>query len=392
MFLAGYETRPNNRAFGGYDYRVFVISPLRSGRITYWIDPCGAYGDPGVLGHWRWGQWIIAQYGTDYIKSRYDTFTLEVNSCAETDWSNKQSGIAPMITMGIFPLEWEGIVGTPPIMAGPLTPHRIMKERPTGGLLLVYPAIKPPPFEYTVRCTLPPEAVCKPGESISATSSVRVKDVGGTFSSALSNRLTGKSTEEIFALNPGEGAEMDIDETMPALLPEEKVELSFSVEPTICSLDRTVRMDENREVISRQLDEFLPPGKIFSSTITPTDCSLADTESGLIQILGDDLEYSGWVISEKVKGPVAGKAPVLLDLGKITYIRLNFNREIAICEDRNLLDANAKTYEYSILPTPFMTLQRAKFLATSFRPATPFEAALPVPKFTTVGPRISVKG
>lgn len=389
MFLAGYETRPNERAFGGYDYRVFVLSPLRTGRITYWIDPCGSYGDPGVLGHWKWAQGKIKRYGTEYIKSRYDTFILEVNSSDETDWSNKHSGIASHIIMGIFPLEWEGVTRTPPIMASLMTPLKILQERPTAGLLLVYPEIKPPSLEFVASCTLPSKLTCKPGKSISALATIRAEKVGGSFHVTLTNRLMGKTAEKTIALNPEESEKLEISETMPALLPNEKVDISFRIKNAICNLDKMVRMDENRETIARQLAKLLH-SKTFISTITPTDCLLADTKCGLIQILGDNLKYSGWVISEKKVGPLSGKAPALLDLGDITYIRLDFNREIAICEDRNLLDDNAKTYEYSALPTPFMLFQRVKFFADSFRPATPFEAPLPVPKFT-IGPRIRVR-
>ncbi|MFH1484900.1 MAG: hypothetical protein ABIH46_02420 [Chloroflexota bacterium] len=98
------------------------------------------------------------------------------------------------------------------------------------------------------------------------------------------------------------------------------------------------------------------------------------------------LSYDGAIVAKDQVGPLHGSAPARLTFEELKFIRLDFSRGIAVCEDGRLLDPNATRYEYSTFPTPFMAFQRVKYVAGVLRPAMPWEGP-PVPRFT-LGPRL----
>lgn len=398
MLLVGYESGPGSlmgEAMGGALYvRFFSITPLRTGRIWFRLS---AYYDSAMLRRLEeevagvislYGRDHAARLWTEYIPGQGAVFSPDTcSSFAHGTWAADPAvlygqGRSPYQSIGVcaIPLKWEGIP-EPQTLAALIGPSNEAVRGIHADLLGPLPQVQ-------IITESPSKLSAKPGDRFAIPFGVGFGQIGGSVNVAFQSKNTGKGSSATFASNPGERINGSSSDQMPAVNPDESLEAETAFSVSACDVRNLMKTEEGARIILGRLGPSLQVIRRTTS-IVPTDSLLVDT-SGKAQILGEDLSYEGFIWADEFSaGPVlGGTAPATITFSGLKFLQLTFSREIAICENRSLLDASSKKYEYSVFPTPFMSLQRAKFLFLNYRPATPWESLLPVPKIETIRPAI----
>ncbi len=379
MLLVGWEIKEA-------EHSLFTISPPRTGRVWYYCEIMLDYLAPSRIAEMnsareRWGRESTREFYQANYPQLVALFAADRCSCTKPVIHGKSVLLKYSHLRAVIlahPLDWEGLPGTPdPLVSGVFTYGQLATGR-FGG---VFGALRMDVLP------LPSELLLKPGTDFSMSTEVTPSRAGATIRGSILNEFIGKRATTDTPLNVGETARVAIADTMPALLPGQVASWEASYSVKLCDIRNLVKTDEAYRMVTGDLEQAIPPAASFITTVKPTDCMLADIGGGVVEILGDDLSYEGFIVARDRVGPLSGSAPERLTFSDLMFLRLDFNREIAVCEDGNLFDANGKTYEYSAFPTPFMAAQRGRYVMASLRPTLPWEGP-PGPRFATIGPRI----
>lgn len=382
-----------NRSENAYAPRILSISPPRTGRIEYFFG--FAFSLDQVDASFRSIQ--RADPSSDQFRRFKDrwsgsvaTATFEADRCDSAEpsmvflsdsWVGDRT--LDWVFLVLLPIDWHDMERPEMLVSESISNRyiRIEKRGNLGGIFGASPSLE-------VRAAPRERIEAKPGASISLDSAVRSVRSGSTLLSSLAVRMAGRdaSGRDLVALNRNETAEVTAQLTMPALLPGERGTSETSHEVTHCDIDGLTRTDNAAQDIKTALPDALPGAVRTRSEIAPTDAFLMDTATGEFEILGNDLSYEGVaVMKDGTVKVLRGTASQRKQLGGLTYLYLTMSRNIAICEDRQIISENASSYEYSAIPTLRTPFKAARWAAANLRPAlTP--GGVPAPRLATRGP------
>lgn len=394
MLLMGFESGPGRLTGGAQPGALYInffsITPLRAGRV--WFRLSQYYSIEYVRMLEREVENVRRQYGEDHavrlwcqlIPGQGAVFAPDTcGSFVFGTWGADPALCVPwdrFIGACAIPIKWEDMP-EPQTLLAPIGTCRSSLMGIHAGLMGPLPKLqffKEPPSLLRA----------KPGDAIEVPFEVGFPQIGGSVDLSSTNMTTGRSGSGRFTFNPGERVTAVSRDTMSALNPDESLSMETVFTVSICDIRNLTRTEEGANRILDLLKPSLEPIKRLTK-IEPTDCILVDTEKGIAQILGDNLEYEGVMVSEALPPvrPLKGTAPTKLDTKGVKFLRLDFSREIALCENRSLISGSSARYEYSTFPTLFMVGQRVKSTLTKLAPQPPWEGA-PLPGFMA-GPRIT---
>lgn len=373
--LVGWEMQPGTRdqITGGWP-RIFSLSAPRTGRVSYLFNFQLVPNIAGVIAAWRGWDAKLRQF----ILETYRVYVADF-SAGRCSYSEPRTGIAWLssdnVAMLLLPLDWSDWPGTPQPLVSRTATARAFSTTEMGGVFGMAPvmAVTPPPASLAA----------KPGSSIELPAQITLPQAGATV------RASYQGATRDIALNMGEGASLGGQERVPAFLPGGSLTREFAFEIKYCNFRDFVRSDQAYREVLTELEKVAPATSRSTTIIRPTDAVLVDTSRGTVQILGNDLTYRGGVVAGGQTGPVEGSAPQWLEYRDLKFLRLEFSRGIALCEDGGLLSESSSQYEYSVFPTPLSLGLRASALATALRPENPGMGP-PVPRVLSK-PRIRMR-
>lgn len=374
MFLLGWEM------FKGQP-RVFTITPLRTGRVTYVVGLIEKSRIDTIVPFWI----SMRQYFKDNMQEewfRQNSFSIAMNRFAYNDIAQFLQDWSSSAYYGLIlvPVTWEDLPSEPAALVSDIHEARVMSFGNPVGIWGAAPSWVLPTFPSSIKL--------RPGDRFSLKGNLGVKGAGATLGARIENIATGKVATLTQGMNVGDSLNLEYGDEMPALLPDETASVQGNYGYEVLDIDSVLRGDSAKQELRRKLEGTLLPRQT-STRLDPTDAILVDTKGGVAQVLGDDLSYEGVVIAEGAPPVVKGTSPTRHEWKNLQYLRLSFSRPIALCENRRLVNSSTSLYEFSTVPTPLTLLQSLSFLAVNYRPAFPWEGP-PVPK-VMMGPALRVR-
>ncbi|MDO9334336.1 MAG: hypothetical protein Q7T57_07445 [Dehalococcoidales bacterium] len=387
MLLLGFEMGPGsllgmpnaNALYGNF----FSITPIRQGRVNFRLAQYFSLAylaeleqETKRLRETTGGkQYFVQGQGADFSPNTCGAFTYGT-------WGDSSKFYPIPVGLCAIPYYWENMP-QPQTLITPMVSYTSFRASETPlsfGILGPLPQIQ---LLQSILSLLK----AKPGSDFTLPGKAGFPNVGGSLNATSANRSTGKSASQGFALNPGEVLDSSIGDSMPALNPKEFLTFDVGFSNLLCDIRKLTKTDAGAQGIMNLLTALKPLQR--STQIVPTDCILVDKANQVAQLLGDSLDYEGIIIKETPSAPqFKGSAPADFDLSGVAYMKLNFSRSIALCEDRKLVSEGSTSYEYSQIPLPSIVASQSVLAVKSLLPKSPLEGVL-TPKFLA-GP--SIKG
>lgn len=288
-------------------------------------------------------------------------FYIYPDTCGVSDWyfipHSQITDLRPGVAITLLTMRCEtaqNMPKPPDVERFPIGDLYHLKYFPTAGILpLGVPELS---LDSIVQL------LARPGFDISMPIGLKLGEAGGSATLKLLNAV------KDITLNPNELAKIDSEVTMPALLPGQTFPFDLASEIKLCNIASLFSTQEAIDAIKQSLAELGFPKSLSKKLeINPTDCILADIKGGRVDILGQDIDYSGMIWTEGgLPQPISGKAPQSLNFSeKLLYLKIEPSRELAICEGGSLLSKASKVYEYSNLPFP-LPIKAGQRVMTAF--------------------------